>query len=239
MFAAYPLAAGAFDELFDAGLQPRPHWSKLFAELTSTSSDDIRERQWAAERQIRDSGVTYNVYADPQGMDRPWELDVLPLIISPSEWREIEAGIAQRASLFNLILADLYGPQTLLKSGAIPASLILSQSGFLHAAHGMQVPGGIHLHLYAADLARSPDGRWWVMADRTQSPSGAGYALENRLIVSRTFPNLFRDLRVQHLAQFFATLRDSLMHYAPKGDGPTLTVLLTPGPYNETYYEHT
>jgi len=227
-FAAYPSAFERFDEMFTSSLKPRSHWSMLYDELTKTSAGNIRERQLSAERQLRESGVTYNFYADPKSVDRPWELDVLPLIIAPSEWREIESGIIQRATLFNRILADLYGDQSLLKSSAIPASLIFGQSGFVPAAHGMAVPGGVHLHVYAADLARSPDGHWWVMADRTQSPSGAGYALENRLVVSRTFPSLFRDLRVQHLAQFFATLRDSLMHFAPKGDGPTLTVLLNP-----------
>jgi uncharacterized circularly permuted ATP-grasp superfamily protein/uncharacterized alpha-E superfamily protein len=239
LLAGYPDAQGRFDELFEAPFTPRPHWSRVIAELIATSPADIRERLSAAERQIRDSGVTYNVYADPQGLDRPWDLDVLPLIIAPDEWREIEAGIIQRAQLFNQVLADLYGSQSLLKQGLIPPSLIFSQSGFLRPACGMNVPGGVHLHVYAADLARSPDGHWWVMADRTQAPSGAGYALENRLVVSRAFPALYRDLEVQHVARFFATLRDSLMHFAPKGDGPTLTVLLTPGPYNETYFEHT
>jgi uncharacterized circularly permuted ATP-grasp superfamily protein/uncharacterized alpha-E superfamily protein len=238
LLATYPEAQGRFDELFEAPFKPRPYWSRVLSELTATSAADIRERLSAAERQIRDSGVTYNVYADPQGLDRPWGLDVLPLIIAPDEWREIEAGIIQRAELFNMVLADLYGKQSLLKQGLIPPSLIFAQSGFLRPAHGMNVPGGVHLHVYAADLARSPDGRWWVMADRTQAPSGAGYALENRLIVSRAFPSLYRDLQVQHVARFFATMRDSLMHFAPKGDGPTLTVLLTPGPYNETYFEH-
>ena len=208
------------------------------SELTATAAMDIRERLSAAERQIRDSGVTYNVYADPQGLDRPWHLDVLPLIIAPEEWREIETGIIQRAQLFNQVLADLYGGQSLLREGLIPPALIFAQSGFLRPAYGMNIPGGVHLHVYAADLARSPDGRWWVMADRTQAPSGAGYALENRLIVSRAFPALYRELGVLHVARFFATMRDSLMHFAPKGDGPTLTVLLTPGPYNETYFEH-
>jgi uncharacterized circularly permuted ATP-grasp superfamily protein/uncharacterized alpha-E superfamily protein len=238
LLATYPDAQGRFDELFEAPFKPRPHWSRVMSELTATSAADVRERLSEAERQIRDSGVTYNVYADPQGLDRPWDLDVLPLIIAPDEWREIEAGIIQRAQLFNQVLADLYGAQSLLKQGLIPPSLIFSQSGFLRPACGMKIPGGVHLHVYAADLARSPDGRWWVMADRTQAPSGAGYALENRLIVSRAFPNLYRELRVEHVARFFATMRDSLMHFAPKGDGPTLTVLLTPGPYNETYFEH-
>lgn len=234
----YPFAEGRFDELFERPEEPRSHWARLYAAVTGASADELRERLTWAERQIRESGVTYNVYADPKGFDRPWDLDVLPLLITQEEWREIEAGIAQRATVFDAILRDLYGPQSLLKSGTIPPSLVFNQSGLLRPVHGIRPPGGIHLHVYAADLARSPDGRWWVMADRTQAPSGAGYALENRLIVSRTFPALFKDLRVQHLARFFATLRESLMHFAPKGDGPTLTVLLTPGPYNETYFEH-
>lgn len=238
MLKGYPDSEGRFDELFEEPLKPRAHWLRFFRALGASSAEEIRARLAGAERQIRDSGVTYNVYADPQGLDRPWDLDVLPLIISPEEWRELEAGIVQRAQLFDLILADLYGSQSLLQQGLIPPPLIFGQTGFLRPARGMHLPGGVHLHVYAADLARSPDGRWWVMADRTQAPSGAGYALENRLIVSRTFPALYRDIRVQHVAHFFATMRDSLMHFAPKGDGPALTVLLTPGPYNETYFEH-
>ena len=238
MLEAYPDSDGRFDELFETPLKPRAHWERFFRVLTASSAEEIRARLAGAERQIRDSGVTYNVYADPQGLDRPWDLDVLPLIIAQDEWRTIEAGIAQRADLFDRILRDLYGEQSLLQQGLIPPPLIFGQSGFLRPARGMNLPGGVHLHVYAADLARSPDGRWWVMGDRTQAPSGAGYALENRLIVSRAFPALYRDLRVQHVAQFFATMRDSLMQFAPKGDGPMLTVLLTPGPYNETYFEH-
>jgi len=235
---AYPFGEGRFDELLERPQRPRPHWARLFDTLTHASAEELRERLAGAERQIRESGVTYNVYADPKGLDRPWELDVLPFMVAPDEWRTIEAAIVQRATLFDAILRDLYGSQTLMRTGAIPPALIFNHSGFLRPLHGIRPPGGFHLHVYAADLARSPDGSWWVMADRTQAPSGAGYALENRLIVSRTFPSLFRELRVQHLARFFASLRDSLMHFAPRGDGPTLTVLLTPGPYNETYFEH-
>lgn len=235
----YPNPEGRFDELFAAPGEPRPRWSKLYAAIRSASGGTIGEMRAAAERQIRDSGVTYNVYADPKGHDRPWELDVLPLIIDTQEWAQIEAGIAQRAKVLNAILADIYGPQDLMKQGLVPPALVHAHHGFLRPAHRAAVPGGVHLHVYGADLARSPDGRWWVMADRTQAVSGAGYALENRLIVSRTFPQLYRDLRIQHLARFFATLRDSLLHLAPKGDGPPLVVLLTPGPWNETYFEHT
>lgn len=235
----YPNPEGRFDELFAEPGKPRAPWTRMFAAIGGASGGAINELRAAAERQIRDSGVTYNVYADPKGHDRPWELDVLPLIIDAAEWAQIEAGIAQRARLLNAILADIYGPQQLLKDGLLPAPLVQAHSGFLRPAHRANVPGGVHLHVYGADLARSPDGRWWVLADRTQAVSGAGYALENRLIISRTFPQLYRDLRIQHLARFFAAMRDSLLHFAPKGDGAPLVVLLTPGPWNETYFEHT
>lgn len=238
LLAAYPSADGRFDELLDEAQKPRPHWSALFAELAGTPAGRIRERQSAIERQIRESGITYNVYADPHGLDRPWDLDVLPLVVPDDEWRLIADAIAQRAELLNRILVDLYGEQRLLAEGLIPPALIYGQSGFWRPARGMRVPGARHLFIYAADLARSPDGQWWVMADRTQAPSGAGYALENRLIVARIFPALFRSLNVHHLAGFFATLRDSLMSFAPSGDGAPLTVVWTPGPYNETFFEH-
>ena len=238
LLSAYPPALDRFDELFESPLRPRAHWSTMIARMASVGARQIGERLQSAERQIREHGITYNVYADPQGLDRPWELDVLPLLIPQDEWHEIEAAIAQRARLLDLILADLYGPQTLMREGCVPPELVFGHAGFVRAAHGARVPSGVHLHVYAADLARAPDGRWWVLADRTQAPSGAGYALENRLIVSRVFPELYRDLRVEHQAAFFATLRDSLAHYAPRDDGPVRTVLLTPGPYNETYFEH-
>ncbi len=238
LLAAYPAAKARYDELFASPLTPRPHWSRIYSMIASTGAQQLRERLASAERQTREHGVTYNVYADPQGLDRPWDLDVLPMVIPPHEWREIEAAVAQRARLLNAVLADLYGPQQLMREGLVPPELVFAHAGFLPPVHGAQPPGGVFLHVYAADLARSPDGHWWVLADRTQAPSGAGYAVENRMIVSRAFPELFRDLRVVHLASFFATLRDSLAHYAPKDSGPPTVVLLTPGPYNETYFEH-
>jgi uncharacterized circularly permuted ATP-grasp superfamily protein/uncharacterized alpha-E superfamily protein len=238
LISQYQSPAARYDEMCSAPGVPREHWQPLYDSLNATTARELNARINAAERHLRDSGVTYNVYDDPTGLDRQWEMDMLPLLISPEEWHGLEAGITQRARLFNAILADFYGPQTLLKEGLVPASLVLGHSGFLRNAHGMKLPGDIHLHLYAADLARAPDGQWWVMADRTQAPSGAGYALENRLIVSQVFPELFRSQNVRHLAQYFATMRDALRYYAPRGDGPALSVVLTPGPYNETYFEH-
>ncbi len=234
----YTMPEDRYDEMFSAPDEPREHFKPLHDALRTIDTGELARRIQSAERQIRDSGITYNVYTDPDGLDRQWELDVLPFMISAEEWRGLEHGIQQRARLLNAILADLYGPQRLLHEGMLPAPLIFSHQGFLRNAWGMQPPNGHFLHLYAADLTRSPDGQWWVVADRTQAPSGTGYALENRLIVSRVFPDLFRSQGVRHLAQYFATMRDSLMLNAPKGDGPTLAVVWTPGPYNETYFEH-
>lgn len=234
----YPIPDGRYDELLSGPGAPRPHWEAFLSSLAARKGPEVSDTLSLTEREIRENGITYNVYADPQGADRPWEVDPLPLLLSASEWDEIEAGIAQRADLLNRVLTDIYGPQELLQGGDIPPSVVFGHSGYLHQVQSIRPPGGAHLFQYAADLARSPDGRWWVVNDRTQAPSGAGYALENRLVVSRVFPQLYRDLRVQHLASFFANLRESVLRWAPKGDGPPLIVLLTPGPYNETYFEH-
>ena len=238
LLSAYAPLEGRYDELLSAPGEPRPQWDAFLRALAGRDGPEVGETLSLMERDIHANGITYNVYADPQGADRPWEVDPLPLLLSTEEWRQIEEGIAQRAELLNRVLADIYGPQTLLRSGAIPPAIIFGHSGFLHPAQNIHPPGGIHLFHYAADLARSPDGHWWVVSDRTQAPSGAGYALENRLVVSRVFPQMFRDLHVQHLAAFFDAMRESLLRWAPKGDGPPLIVLLTPGPYNETYFEH-
>ena len=156
----------------------RPHWQELLAHLQRSGPQQLSQRQSLLNRQLRENGVTYNIYADPEGADRPWELDLLPQVIPAAEWDELARGIAQRAHLLNDVLADIYGPQQLIGEGLLPAELIHGHNNFLWPCQGIQVPGQTFLHVYAADLARGPDGRWWVTADRTQAPSGAGYALE-------------------------------------------------------------
>ena len=239
LLADYPHPSAAYHELLDAQGQVRPHWRRLLDQLQRSTPAQLQQRQATLARQIQENGVTYNVYADPEGADRPWELDLLPNLIPADEWQQIAAGVAQRAGLLNAVLADLYGPQQLLADGLLPSELVFGHDNFLWPCQGVQPPGGTFLHLYAVDLARAPDGRWWVTADRTQAPSGAGYALENRQILSRAFPELYRDLRVQYLAGFFRTLQDTLARQAPVDGGETpLVVLLTPGRFNESYFEH-
>jgi uncharacterized circularly permuted ATP-grasp superfamily protein/uncharacterized alpha-E superfamily protein len=249
LLAGYPASPDSFDEMLDDSNQPRAHWRTLLDSLAHESPDVMRKRTESVQRQVRENGVTYNVYTDDKGMQRPWDLNVLPMILPHDEWVAIEAAVIQRASLMNRLLIDVYGEQKMLAERLLPPALIHGHAGFLRPAHGMQHKDGIALHFYAIDLARAPNGRWWAVADRTQAPSGAGYALENRSVISRTFPDLLRDLKIHHLAGFFDTMRDSLAAWgrqcaassegeAPLGERETpLIVLLTPGPYNETYYE--
>jgi uncharacterized circularly permuted ATP-grasp superfamily protein/uncharacterized alpha-E superfamily protein len=187
---------------------------------------------------LHDNGVTYNVYGDPQGMARPWNLDAIPWVMPPDTWTRLETALVQRARLLNAILADVYGPGTLMQQGLIPPELVYAHTGFLRPCHGLPVPHDCYLHIYAADLGRAPDGQWWILADRTQNPAGAGYALENRIILSSVLSDLFLTSDVQRLAGFFAALQQTLMNMAPRHRDNPRIVLLTPGPYNETYFEH-
>ena len=165
-----------------------------------------------------------------------WQIDIVPLLIPADEWRYIEAGIIQRAQLLNRLLEDLYGAQDLVANGHFPAALLYANPAFLRPLVGVPVAAHSYLHMLAVDLARSPDGQWWVLADRTQAPSGSGYALENRTIVSDVLPDLFRTSNVLRLAPFFRAQREALTNLAQRNN-PRI-VLLTPGPLNETYFEH-
>ncbi len=234
---AYESTAGFYDEAVNrAGL--RPHWKIAVDSLAQIGKEGL-ERRWAeARRLIHDNGVTYNVYNEEQTSTRPWQLDPVPLMMDPTEWQFLEQAVIQRAQLFNHILSDLYGPQELLKSGKLPPELVFPNPAFLRPCWGIQPPGGVYLPTYSADLARSPDGRWWVLGDRTQAPSGAGYTIENRLVMTRVLPDVFRKAGVRRLAGYFQAYRDSLRQLAPNHRDNPRVVVLTPGPYSETYFEH-
>ncbi len=234
----YPLPRGSWDEMFGPDGMPRPHAETFFNLLSGLSREEIGRRWDLGLRLIRENGVTYNVYTGNEGLDRPWQLDPLPLMIPGEEWRAIEAALVQRATLLNLVLADLYGAQELLARGLIPPVPVLSHPGYLRPLKDVRVPRGIHLHIYAVDLARAPDGSWQVISDRCEAPSGAGYALENRGIIGRVLADAMRDQKVRSLTPFFQKMRDSLLELSPRSRETPRIVLLTPGPYNETYFEH-
>ncbi len=235
---SYITSPAMFDEMEFPEGTVRPHWQMLVKLLDELGPVEL-ERRWDTARQlIHDNGVTYNIYGDPAGMDRPWHLDAIPFIYGAQEWASITAALTQRARLLDHLLADLYGPQRLLHEGLLPPELVFGHRGFLRPLRGATLPGNRWLHSYAADIGRSSDGQLWVIGDRAQAPSGGGYALENRLVVSRALPDVFRDCRVQRLATFFRTFRETLKTLAPHNKENPRIVLLTPGPYNETYFEH-
>ncbi|HVV28129.1 MAG TPA: circularly permuted type 2 ATP-grasp protein [Rhizomicrobium sp.] len=225
-----------FDELRDQDGTVRPHWRAFARTLAQLSPEEFERRQAAARATVRDNGVTYNVYDDRGGHARPWQLDIVPFILSPGDWKQIEAAVIQRATLADMILRDIYGPQRLIRDNILPAHLVTGHPQFLRPLCGTTPVQDVHVHLYSADLARGPDGSWKVMASRADAPGGLGYALENRLVVAQTFPENFTDLQVARLASFFNAYRESILGMgASRRDR---AVLLTPGPYNEAYFEH-
>jgi uncharacterized circularly permuted ATP-grasp superfamily protein/uncharacterized alpha-E superfamily protein len=238
LIAQYRSPAEAYDEMRAADGKVRPHWQYLARALADLGQKELGERRNEARRLLRDNGVTYNVYGETTGNQRPWILDPIPLLISSEEWRGIESGLTQRAEVLNLLLRDIYGPRELIRRGLLPPALIYGHPGFLRPCHPLATPKTHALIFYAADLARGPDGKMWVISDRTQAPSGAGYALENRTVMSQIFPSLFRDSHVHRLALFFQNMRASLAAHAPSGSDDPRVVILTPGPFNETYFEH-
>ena len=232
-------AAGHFDELRNPVTgELRPHWEAFFGHVGMEGVGELNRRAQSLARQIRDNGVTYNVYADQaHGTQRPWSLDLFPIVITPGCWADIEAGVLQRTRLLNLILADIYGPCRLLKRALLPPALVQGHPGYLRAMHGVEPLGGTWLNIAAFDLARGPDGGWRVVSQRTQAPSGLGYLLENRIAIARQFPNAFAGMKVQRLAASYQALVQGIKAMAPNGQNARIA-LLTPGPYNETYFEH-
>ena len=213
---------------------PAPHWQRFFNTLATAGWADLASRALRVQHRVREDGATYNVYAEHTS--RPWPLELLPFIVQPQEWAQIEAGVLQRARLMAATLSDIYGAQTLLRDALLPASLIFAHPQYLRPAHGVWPVGGNGLHVAAFDLARTPQGGFSVLAQRLQAPSGLGYLLENRLIIAPQFHDQFAGLHVQRLAGTFRTLLDGLMRASPAGERSRI-VLMTPGPLNETYFE--
>ncbi len=228
--AGYAPPPGAPDEYLGPDGRPRAIWRRFFDLL---GRQDIEASIAAADRHIRDMGISYRVHGETQ--ERSWPLARLPLLIDAAEWRDIAAGVAERAALMEQIVADAYGANRFVAEELLPAAVVAGSPDYLRPLAGVVPPGGRWLHLYAADLGRGPDGRWWVLGDRAQAPSGAGYALENRLVLSRAFPTLARDMNVLRLAPFFRAFRAGLAAGAERMQ-PRIC-LLTPGPLSETYFE--
>jgi uncharacterized circularly permuted ATP-grasp superfamily protein/uncharacterized alpha-E superfamily protein len=237
-FGKYTTLDGYWDEAVLPSGYPRRHYRNLFVEVGRLGPRQLSRRWQRGQQLLQAQGVTYNPGGLREGYEHTWPMDPIPLVIAEGEWASIERAVTQRASLLNAMLADLFGPQQLLHRRHIPSALVFANPHFLRPCVGIVPTGGVHLQTYAADIARSPDGQWWVVADRTQAPSGMGYTLQNRLVSSRTLPGVFDRARVRQLARFFDRKRQALLELAGKQRANPTVVLLTPGPHNETYFEH-
>ncbi|MFI1743761.1 circularly permuted type 2 ATP-grasp protein [Thalassobellus sediminis] len=238
LFKNYFSNAKKYDEVLKPDMSINSNWEKLLGNLKQIGKDNLLAKQNEIDWLMDENGVTYNVYNDPKGMQRTWDLNIVPFIVHQKEWETIEKGITQRAELINLILKDIYGERKLIKNGIIPQEVIFAHRGFLRQCDQIQYKTAKNLLVYSADLARGPDDRMWVVSDRTQAPSGMGYALENRYSLSRVVPNMFQDINVKQPSQFFYEFNQMLIEAAPQNKENPNIVILTPGPHNETYFEH-
>ncbi|HTQ37654.1 MAG TPA: circularly permuted type 2 ATP-grasp protein [Pirellulales bacterium] len=237
LLADYRPPAGVFDEMVTPTGSLRTPWEQFIGGVNRAGAGGLAQRSEQVKRLLRESGVTYNVVGAPQGPDRPWELDPLPMLFEKRAWETLAEALIQRATLLNLILADVYGPQRLVSEGVLPPAVVFDHPGYLLPCHGIRLPDDAYLCLYAAHLARQPDGQWMVLNDRTQGPSGTGYTLENRIAVSRTLRNDFETLHIERLAPFFIALQERLFSLAPKQRENPRVVLLSPGISSPTFFE--
>ena len=236
--SAYRRQPGVYDEMLDEAGELRPHFRPLIEALATMAPAERAARFRSSRQYLREAGVFYRVYGTGNSEDdRGWPLAHPALVIEPKEWNALEAGLVQRASFLEKLGGDLYGARALIAKGHLPASLVGRNPEFLRPLGRQGLMGKPLIRFIAVDLGRGPDGRWWVLGDRTQAPSGAGFALENRVATSRAFPEIAAALKVQRLAGFFGRFRDSLFALNGRGAQPRIG-LLTPGPANETYFEH-
>ena len=236
LFDAYQPLPGLFDEMKTADGQLRPHWRKLVEAVRALSPAEMDARWKRVERILYENSLTHDIHGAGGATARPWHLDALPLLVSADDWRRLEAGLIQRARLLDAVLADCYGEQRLMLGGRLPAPLVLGNPQFLRPCHGVQVSGGRRLHYYAADVGRAPDGSWWVLKDRCESPVGGGYALENRIALRNCLPDEFAANRVRQLAGFFQSVHDG--HVALTSQDEPRIVVLTAGPKAPGYFAH-
>ena len=235
LLAGYRPLPGVSDELVDASGAVRPAWRAFINHVAAMSPEEISHRIEQGDQYLRDAGVFFRQYGDGQA-ERAWPLSHIPVLVHEKEWATITEGLIQRADLLESIVADLYGDQRLVQEGHLPASLVAMSPEWLRPLVGVRPRSGRFLHFIAFEIARGPDGQWWVLGDRVQAPSGAGFALENRVATTRVFPDHYARANIHRLAGFFRAFRDTMNDL--RGDTDSRVGILTPGRLNDTYFEH-
>jgi len=236
-FATYALG-NAYDEMFSSRGMPRPHYARLRDQLSGMQTIDFQQRQQAADQAFLRQGITFNVYQDAQGTERPFPVDLVPRIIDTAEWSVLEAGLKQRVSALNFFLHDLYHDQKILRQGKLPIDLVLGTVSYRPELRGLSVPGDIYIHISGIDLIRGEDGSYMVLEDNVRCPSGVSYVLENRRVMKHVFPNLFDLYEVRAVDDYPQKLREILENIAPRSSRNPVIVVLTPGMHNSAYFEH-
>lgn len=237
LFADYAPPAGVFDEAVASNGQFRQAWKPLLQQLSEMGIDRLRNRWNQAQAQIERNGITYNPYEDDGLVSRPWALDAIPMVLAESEWQAVTARLGQRARVLNALLQDLFGEQRTLKDRIIPPELVYGHPGWYPAYQDLHVGQQGLLTYCVTDVARDPSGQWWATGDRTRSPFGLGYVLENRITTSRMLAGIFRKTPVCRLAPFYATLKETLRAQAPRFKDNPRIVLWTKGPQSRGYFE--
>lgn len=236
LLADYVVQQGVADELFDREGTMRPAWVAFIEQLSRMSPEDCAAHFARGDQYLRDAGVYFRQYSEETQQERDWPLSHIPVILHEDEWEGICAGLAQRAELLERFVADLYGDARLVQDGHLPPELVARNPEWHRALVGIAPASGHYLHFLAFEMGRSPDGSWLVLGDRAQAPSGAGFALENRRATARIFPEPFPQQNVLRLVGFFRAFRDAMDHL-PGAQGRR-NAILTPGPGNDTYFEH-
>ncbi len=237
LFAGYRPLPGTFDEYFAADGSPHSSAAAIVRSLDALGGGEFRRRQRLADTTFLRSGVTFSVYSDRGGTERTFPFDLIPRVVSRQEWVQLEAGLVQRVEALNRFLADVYGEQRILAEGVVPRSLVEGSAAYRPEMRGVQPPHGVYIHIAGIDLIRDAQGTFTVLEDNVRTPSGVSYVLENRMMMKKVFPGIFREARVQGVEIYPTKLREAMAEVAP-AEGGNRCVVLTPGPFNSAYFEH-
>ncbi|KAA5826306.1 circularly permuted type 2 ATP-grasp protein [Algibacter amylolyticus] len=237
LFSSYDLLPKTWDEMYNDSSVFRTQYEEFITYLENTSSEKLTKKEDLAKQLFMSQGVTFTVYNDNEGIEKIFPFDIVPRIITSSEWNKIESGIKQRLKALNLFIKDIYNEQFIIKDGIVPGELIYSCPNYLREMKGVKVPHDIYVHISGVDLIRNNDGEFYVLEDNLRTPSGVSYMLENREISKRLFPGILPKSNVRSVSNYPNLLYKKLKELSNKPE-PNI-VLLTPGIYNSAYYEHT